>query len=144
MGLEGIVSKRKAAPYIAVNCGATPHVAFAFLGPGDVSIIPDPAYQAYLSGTLLSDATPYVYALRPRTNFLIDLDEIPRVRAESPLLSDLRVRLPYLLEGLSGRRMGFMTLGLVQSDPVHSAIGLALILAGFPAFWLWRRLAPAP
>lgn len=53
------------------------HVAFAFLGPGDVGIIPDPAYQAYLGGTLLSDAQPYVYALRPRTNFLIELDEIP-------------------------------------------------------------------
>lgn len=53
------------------------HVAAAYLGPGDVAIIPDPAYQAYLGGTLLSDATPYVYALRPRTNFLVDVDEIP-------------------------------------------------------------------
>ena len=53
------------------------HIAFAFAGPGDVAIIPDPAYQAYLGGTLLSDATPYVYALRPRTNFLVDLDEVP-------------------------------------------------------------------
>ncbi len=54
------------------------HVAFAFVGPGDVGIIPEPAYQAYLGGTLLSDAEPYVYALRPRTNFLVELDEIPR------------------------------------------------------------------
>ncbi len=54
------------------------HIAFAYLGPGDVGIIPDPAYQAYIGGTLLSDATPYVYALRPRTNFLVELDEIPR------------------------------------------------------------------
>lgn len=53
------------------------HVAFAYVGPGDVAVIPDPAYQAYLGGTLLSDATPYVYALRPRTEFLVDLDEIP-------------------------------------------------------------------
>ncbi len=53
------------------------HVAFAFCGPGDVVIIPDPAYQAYIGGTLLSDATPYVYPLRPRTNFLVELDEIP-------------------------------------------------------------------
>ena len=53
------------------------HVAFAYVGPGDVAVIPEPAYQAYLGGTLLSDATPYVYALRPRTNFLVDLDEIP-------------------------------------------------------------------
>jgi len=53
------------------------HIAFAYLGAGDVAVIPDPAYQAYLGGTLMSDATPYVYALRPRTNFLVDLDEIP-------------------------------------------------------------------
>lgn len=53
------------------------HLAFAYVGPGDVGIIPEPAYQAYLGGTLLSDATPYVYALRPRTNFLVELDEIP-------------------------------------------------------------------
>lgn len=54
------------------------HVAFAYVGPGDVGIIPEPAYQAYLGGTLLSDAQPYVYALRPRTDFLVELDEIPR------------------------------------------------------------------
>jgi LL-diaminopimelate aminotransferase len=53
------------------------HVAFAFLGPGDVAVIPEPAYQAYLGGTLLSDATPHVYPLRPRTDFLIELGELP-------------------------------------------------------------------
>jgi LL-diaminopimelate aminotransferase len=35
------------------------HVAFAYLGRGDVAIIPEPAYQAYVGGTLLSDATPH-------------------------------------------------------------------------------------
>jgi LL-diaminopimelate aminotransferase len=53
------------------------HIAFGYLGAGDVAIVPEPAYQAYLGGTLLSGATPYVYPLRPRTNFLVDLDEIP-------------------------------------------------------------------
>ena len=53
------------------------HVAFAYLGPGDVALIPEPAYQAYLGGTLLSDATPHVYPLRPRTNFLVELEELP-------------------------------------------------------------------
>lgn len=53
------------------------HVAFAFLGPGDIAVIPEPAYQAYIGGTLLSDATPYTYPLRPRTDFLIDVDELP-------------------------------------------------------------------
>jgi LL-diaminopimelate aminotransferase len=62
------------------------HLAFAYVGPGDVAIIPEPAYQAYLGGTLLSDAEPYVYALRPRTNFLIELDEIPE-----PTLARTRV-----------------------------------------------------
>jgi len=54
------------------------HIAFAYLGRGDVAIVPEPAYQAYVGGTLLSDATPYIYPLRPRTNFLVELDEIPR------------------------------------------------------------------
>lgn len=53
------------------------HIAFAFLGPGDVAIIPEPAYQAYLGGALLSDATPHVYPLRPRTDFLVELGELP-------------------------------------------------------------------
>jgi len=53
------------------------HIAFAYLGPGDVAVIPEPAYQAYLGGTLLSDATPSIYPLRPRNGFLIDPDELP-------------------------------------------------------------------
>ena len=53
------------------------HVAFAYLGRGDVAIIPEPAYQAYLGGALMSDAQTYVYPLRPRTNFLVELEELP-------------------------------------------------------------------
>ena len=53
------------------------HLAFAYLQKGDVAIIPDPGYLAYLGGTLLSDAEPYLYPLTPRTNFLVELDEIP-------------------------------------------------------------------
>jgi len=53
------------------------HLAFAFLEKGDVAIIPDPGYLAYLGGTLLSEAEPYLYPITPRTNFLVELDEIP-------------------------------------------------------------------
>ena len=53
------------------------HLAFAYLEPGHVAIIPEPGYNAYQGGTMLASAEPYRYALRPRTNFLIDLDEIP-------------------------------------------------------------------
>ena len=33
-----------------------------------------------------------------------------------------------------------MTTGLLRNDPVRAAIGLALLLSGFPAFWIWRRI----
>jgi LL-diaminopimelate aminotransferase len=53
------------------------HVALAYLDRGDVTIVPEPGYLSYLGGTLLSDATPYTYGLRPENDFLVDLDEIP-------------------------------------------------------------------
>lgn len=63
------------------------HVAFAYLQPGNVAVVPEPAYQAYFGGTHLSGATPHVYPLRPRTQFLIDVDELPAdVRARTRVL----------------------------------------------------------
>jgi LL-diaminopimelate aminotransferase len=53
------------------------HLALAYLEPGTVGIIPEPGYNAYQGGTILGNAEPYRYALRPRTDFLVDLDEIP-------------------------------------------------------------------
>jgi LL-diaminopimelate aminotransferase len=53
------------------------HLAFGYLNKGDVAIVPEPGYNSYMGGTLLSDATKYAYPLRPRTNFLVDLDDIP-------------------------------------------------------------------
>jgi LL-diaminopimelate aminotransferase len=54
------------------------HLAFAYLEPGAVAIIPEPGYNPYQGGTLLSSGEPYRYPLRPRTEFLLDLDEIPK------------------------------------------------------------------
>ena len=53
------------------------HLAFAYLNPGDVAIIPEPGYQAYVGGALLSLAAPYIVPLRPEHDFLVELDEIP-------------------------------------------------------------------
>lgn len=53
------------------------HLSLAFCDRGDVAIVPEPGYLAYLGGTLLSEGQAYPYALRPRTNFLVELDEIP-------------------------------------------------------------------
>ena len=54
------------------------HLALAYAEPGSSTIIPEPGYNAYQGGTLFAGATPYRYALRPRTDFLVDLDEIPK------------------------------------------------------------------
>lgn len=53
------------------------HLALAYLDPSRLAVIPEPGYNAYQGGTLLASAEPYRYALRPRTNFLVDVDEIP-------------------------------------------------------------------
>ena len=54
------------------------HIAFGFAEPGDVCVIPEPGYLAYLGGAVLADATPHVVALRERSGFLLELDELPR------------------------------------------------------------------
>ncbi|HEY3221233.1 MAG TPA: aminotransferase class I/II-fold pyridoxal phosphate-dependent enzyme [Gemmatimonadales bacterium] len=53
------------------------HLATAVLNPGDVAIVPVPGYAVYHGGTVLADAEPYLYDLTPRTDFLLELDEIP-------------------------------------------------------------------
>lgn len=52
-------------------------LALGYVQNGDYSVIPEPGYLAYLGGTLLSEGTPYRYPLRPRTNFLVEFDEVP-------------------------------------------------------------------
>jgi LL-diaminopimelate aminotransferase len=53
------------------------HLALGYVNEGDVTIVPEPGYNAYKGGTLLSSGTPYYYALRPENQFLVDLDEVP-------------------------------------------------------------------
>lgn len=53
------------------------HLALGYLNAGDVAVIPEPGYLAYLGGTLLSEATPHKVALRPEHRFLLPLDDLP-------------------------------------------------------------------
>lgn len=53
------------------------HLPFAVINPGDVAIVPEPGYQAYLGGSLLAGAEPYIAPLRPENGFLLDLERIP-------------------------------------------------------------------
>ncbi|HTO73847.1 MAG TPA: aminotransferase class I/II-fold pyridoxal phosphate-dependent enzyme [Gemmatimonadales bacterium] len=53
------------------------HLPLALLDPGDVAIVPEPGYQAYIGGTLLAGGEPHIYPLTPRTNFLVELEQVP-------------------------------------------------------------------
>lgn len=53
------------------------HLPFACLDPGEVGILPDPGYQAYLGGTVLAGGEPWAVPLRPEHDFLIPLDDLP-------------------------------------------------------------------
>ena len=53
------------------------HLALAYMEPGRVAIVPEPGYASYIGGSLLAGGEVYKYALRPRTKFLVELDDIP-------------------------------------------------------------------
>jgi LL-diaminopimelate aminotransferase len=53
------------------------HLAFCYVEPGDVTIVPDPGYQPYIGGTLLAGGSAYSVPLAPENDFLIPLDQIP-------------------------------------------------------------------
>jgi len=77
---------REVVPLIGSKEGIA-HLALAYLDQGDVAIIPEPGYLAYLGGTLLADGTPHVVPLDPRASFLVELDAVPReVLARTKLL----------------------------------------------------------
>ena len=53
------------------------HIPLAFLNPGDISLVPDPAYPVYNIGSILADGRPYKMPLLSENDFLPDLDAIP-------------------------------------------------------------------
>ncbi|NJD09298.1 MAG: aminotransferase class I/II-fold pyridoxal phosphate-dependent enzyme [Gemmatimonadetes bacterium] len=67
---------REVLPLIGSKEGIA-HIAFAYVGPGDVTILPDPGYQPYIGGTLLAGGRPHTVPLRAEHDFLIRLDELP-------------------------------------------------------------------
>jgi len=53
------------------------HLPVAFIDPGDVALVPDPAYPVYATGTILAGGVPVAVALTAERSFLPDLDAIP-------------------------------------------------------------------
>ncbi|OGC22039.1 LL-diaminopimelate aminotransferase [candidate division WOR-1 bacterium RIFOXYC2_FULL_37_10] len=54
------------------------HLFFAYVDPGDMTLVPDPSYPVYGIGTLLAGGTSYYLPLKKENNFLPDLDNIPK------------------------------------------------------------------
>lgn len=53
------------------------HFAWAMINPGDVALVPDPAYTVYRVNTLLAGGQPEVMPLLEENGFLPDLTTIP-------------------------------------------------------------------
>ena len=53
------------------------HIALCFIDPGDIALVPDPAYPVYSVSTMLAGGEPYYMPLLGENNFLPKLDTIP-------------------------------------------------------------------
>lgn len=53
------------------------HAALAFLNPGDMAIMPDPAYPVYDVGTIFAGGVSYKVPMHEEAGWQLDLDDIP-------------------------------------------------------------------
>lgn len=53
------------------------HLPLAFVNPGDVTLVPDPCYPPYKSGTGFAGGTPYLMPLKEENGFLPDFESVP-------------------------------------------------------------------
>jgi LL-diaminopimelate aminotransferase len=53
------------------------HLPLAVANPGDICVVPEPGYQAYLGGTLLAACRPEIVPLRAGRHFLLELEDLP-------------------------------------------------------------------
>jgi LL-diaminopimelate aminotransferase len=62
------------------------HLAWAYIDPGDLSIVPDPAYTVYKMNTLLAGGDVHLMPLRAENGFLPVLSDIPAAVADKAKL----------------------------------------------------------
>ncbi|MCX5991618.1 MAG: LL-diaminopimelate aminotransferase [Chloroflexi bacterium] len=53
------------------------HIAFCFVDPGDIALIPDPAYPVYSVSTMFAGGEAYFMPLTEDNGFLPDLERVP-------------------------------------------------------------------
>jgi len=66
----------EALPLIGSKEGLT-HLAIAYINPGDLVLVPSPAYPAHFRGPLIAGGKVYSLILKPENDWLIDLAAIP-------------------------------------------------------------------
>jgi len=59
------------------------HICLGLLNPGDIALIPDPAYPVYKAGVIFAGGKPFYLPLREENGFLPVLDTIPEHIARS-------------------------------------------------------------
>ncbi len=67
---------KEVLPLIGAKEGLA-HTAFCFVNPGDIALVPDPAYPVYSISTALAGGESYYMPLTERNDFLPDLEVIP-------------------------------------------------------------------
>ncbi|MFP4119950.1 aspartate aminotransferase [Coleofasciculus sp.] len=71
----------EALPLLGSKEGLT-HLALAYVNPGDLVLVPSPAYPAHFRGPLIAGAEIHSMILKPEKDWLIDLAAIPDEIAE--------------------------------------------------------------
>jgi len=71
----------EALPLLGSKEGLT-HLAMAYINPGDVVLVPNPAYPAHFRGPAIAQADIHTMPLSAKTDWLIDLAAIPEEVAQ--------------------------------------------------------------
>jgi LL-diaminopimelate aminotransferase len=71
----------EALPLLGSKEGLT-HLALAYVNPGDLVLVPSPAYPAHFRGPLIAGATIHSLILKPDNGWLIDVSAIPEAIAQ--------------------------------------------------------------
>ena len=69
-------SDSEALPLLGSKEGLA-HLAIAYVNPGDVVLVPSPAYPAHFRGPVIAGGKIHPLILKPENNWLIDLAAIP-------------------------------------------------------------------
>ncbi len=65
------------------------NIAYTFINPGDIALVPDPGYLVYKIGTIFAGGTPYELPLKEENKFLINFDEIDKKIAKKAKIMHL-------------------------------------------------------